>query len=186
VLYKKKNFSPASPLYLFESDQCPALLISIPAESPAGEWFFARSQLHTSVIVISHSLNMRLRQAGASRMIHCLAADACEFICEVSAAVQGIKTFKSLPEKHRSHPKNPARSARFLVTARRLRWTPRKRAAYAAHLLVAHRSTPRCDQKSGRNLPPKNFFHPKFGPGVEHWLRHVTFPLCVSMALPLP
>jgi hypothetical protein len=49
---------------------------------------------------------MQMRQAGASRMLHCLAAVACEFMCEVSAIVQGIKTFKSFPEKHRSHPKN--------------------------------------------------------------------------------
>jgi hypothetical protein len=121
VLYQKSFLSPASPLYLFESHRYPALPISIPAESPAGECVFAQSQLHTSVIVILHSLNMRMHQAGASRMLHCLAADACGIICEVSAAVQGIKTFKSLPEKHRSHSKNPARSARFLVTARRLR-----------------------------------------------------------------
>jgi hypothetical protein len=112
---RKIFFSPASPLYLFDSHRCPALHISIPAESPAGECAFARSQMHTSVIVISHSLNMRMRQAGASRMLHCLAAGACEFMCEVSVAVQGIKTFKSLPEKHRSHPKNPAHSARLLL-----------------------------------------------------------------------
>jgi hypothetical protein len=84
--------------------------------------------------------------------------------------VQGIKTFKSLPEKTQvTRKKIPARSARFLVTARRLRWTPRKRAARAAHLLVAHPSPPRCNQKSARNLPQTIFFHPKFGPSVEHW-----------------
>jgi hypothetical protein len=144
VLYKIFFFTVQSAV-LFETHRCPALLISIPAESPAGECVFARSQLHTSVIVTSHSLSMRMRQAGASRMLHCLAADACELICEVSAAVQGMKLFKSLQEKHRLHPKNPARSARFLFTARRLWWTPRKRAADAAHLLLHHRSTPRCD-----------------------------------------
>jgi hypothetical protein len=139
---EKKN-THCTSLIKFESHRCPALPISIPAESQPGECVFARSQLYSSVIVISHSLNMRMRQAGASRKLHCLPACACEFMCDVSAAVQGIKTFKSLPKKHRSQPKNPARAARFLVTARRLRWTPRKRAAYAVHLLVAHRSSPR-------------------------------------------
>jgi hypothetical protein len=139
VLYKNIFSSPASPLYLFESHRCPALHISNPAESPAGECVFARSQLYTSVIVISHSLNMQMRQAGASRMLQCLAAGACEFMCEVSAAVQGVKTFKSLPEKHILRPKNPAHSARFLVAARRLRWTPRKRAAYDPPTSRMHR-----------------------------------------------
>jgi hypothetical protein len=75
-------FPPASPLYLFESHRCPALPISIPAESPAGECVFARSQLYTSVIVI---FALAEYANAPSRMLHCLPADACEIMCEVSA-----------------------------------------------------------------------------------------------------
>jgi hypothetical protein len=36
-------------------------------------------------------------------MLHCLAADARDIMCDVSAAVQGIKTFKNLPNKKTDH-----------------------------------------------------------------------------------
>jgi hypothetical protein len=132
--------------------------------------------LYTNEIVISHSLNMRMRQAGVSRMLHCLAADACEFICELSARGPRVAFFSFLSffqppcreskhlrasqKKIRSHSKNPVRSARFLVTARRrlCRAFARRPPEY-----------PALRPEICAEFAPQRIFHPKFGPSVDHW-----------------
>jgi hypothetical protein len=101
---------------------------------------------------------MRMRQAGALRMLHCPADDACEFVCDVSAAVQRIKTLKSLPKTQITQEKIPLAPLAF--------WSQR---GDSGGLLTNARLTPRsCSSPTGviraatRNLrgicPKKKFF----------------------------
>jgi hypothetical protein len=113
-------------------------------------------------------------------MLHCLAADACGTMCEVSAAVElcvrcqppcrASKHLRASQKKHRSHAKKfPLAPLAF--------WSQR---GDSGGLLANARPAPRiCSSPTRvplaatRNLrgicPKQYFFHPKFGPSVEHW-----------------